>query len=104
LKNKDEIKNTIISKFKDKLWDDKELEKQNKLIFYKEVINPTLANQNYLSILTSAKKKINIAKIRIIFMSFEVKPNVGLFLKLPRTKESASFVILRRLKMTSTFS
>jgi hypothetical protein len=32
--------------------------------YYKEVVNPNLEDQNYLSILRSAKKKINIAKIR----------------------------------------
>ena len=35
-----------------------------KLRSYKEVINPTLEDQNYLYVLTSSKKKINIAKIR----------------------------------------
>ena len=42
---KDNIKNTITSKFKDKLWEDQEPEGKRKLIYYKEVINPTLDNQ-----------------------------------------------------------
>ena len=63
MENKDNIKNTITSKFKDKLWDQKELEGKGKLKCY-EVINPTLANHNYLSVLTNAKKEMNIAKIR----------------------------------------
>ena len=41
------VKNTLASKFKDKLWEDHELEGKRKLRYYKEVINPTLNNQNY---------------------------------------------------------
>ena len=62
--SKDNIKNTITSKFKDKLWEDHELEGKRKLRYYKEVINPTLDNHNYLSVLSNNKKKMNIAKIR----------------------------------------
>ena len=47
------------------MWCDKELEEKIKLRYYKDVINPNLEDQNYLSVLTSVKKKINIAKIRI---------------------------------------
>jgi hypothetical protein len=64
LQNKDTIKNIIKSKFKEKMWCDKELEEKRKLRYYKDVINPNLEDQNYLSVLTSVKKKINIAKIR----------------------------------------
>ena len=46
------------------MWYEKDLEAKRKLRYYKEVINPTLENQNYLSVLTRSKKKINIAKIR----------------------------------------
>ena len=46
------------------MWCEKDLATKIKLRYYKEVINPTLEDQNYLSILTSSKKKINIAKIR----------------------------------------
>ena len=60
----DSIKNTITSKFKDKLWQDKELEGKRKLRYYKEVINPTISNQYYLFVLTNTKKKMKIAKIR----------------------------------------
>lgn len=52
------------TKFKDKLWSDKELEEKRKLNYYKEVINPTLANQNYLFVLTNGNKRMNIARIR----------------------------------------
>jgi hypothetical protein len=38
-----------------------------KLRYYKEVVNPNLEDQKYLSILRSANKKINIAKIRSNF-------------------------------------
>ena len=62
--SKDNIKNTITSNFKDKLWEDQELEGKRKLRYYKEVINPTLDNQTYLSVLSNNKKKMNIAKIR----------------------------------------
>ena len=58
------IKNPITSKFKDKLWEDQDLEGKRKLRYYKEVINPTLDNQNYLSMLSINKKKMNIVKIR----------------------------------------
>ena len=43
---------------------EKDLEDKRKLRYYKEVIKPTLEDQKYLSLLTSSKKKINIAKIR----------------------------------------
>ena len=52
------IKNIVTSKFKDKMWCEKDLEAKRKLRYYKEFINPTLADQKYLSILTSSKKKI----------------------------------------------
>jgi hypothetical protein len=39
LQNKDTIKNIIKSKFKEKMWCDKELEEKTKLRYYKEVIN-----------------------------------------------------------------
>jgi hypothetical protein len=65
LQNIDTIKNTITSKFKEKLWCNKELEDKRKLRYYKEVINPNLEDQKYLSVITSLKKKINIAKIRM---------------------------------------
>ena len=46
------------------MWCEKDLEAKRKLRYYKEIINPTLEDQKYLSVLTSSKKKINIAKIR----------------------------------------
>jgi len=58
------IRIIITSKFKEKMWDKKVLEVKRKLQYYKEVINPNLEVQNYLFVLTSSKKKINIAKIR----------------------------------------
>ena len=61
--SKDNIKNTITSKFKDKLWEDQELEGKRKLRYNKEVINPTLYNQTYLFVLPSNKKKMNLGKI-----------------------------------------
>ena len=41
-----------------------DLEVKKKLRYYKEVINPNLEDQKYLSFLTRPKKKINIAKER----------------------------------------
>jgi hypothetical protein len=64
LKNKDTIKKNVKSKFKEKMWCDKELEEKIKLRYYKDVINPNLEDQNYLFVLPSVKKKISIAKIR----------------------------------------
>ena len=46
---------------------EKDLEAKRKLRYYKEVINHTLEDQKYLSILTISKKKFNIAKIRTNF-------------------------------------
>ena len=46
------------------MWCEEDLGIKRKLSYYKKVINPTLENQKYLSILTSSKNKINIAKIR----------------------------------------
>ena len=65
LQNINNIKKIITSKFKEKMWCEKDLAVKRKLRYYKEVINPTLEDQKYLSILTSSKKKINIAKIRM---------------------------------------
>ena len=45
------------------MWCKKDLEAKRKLRYYKEVINPTLEDQKYPFVLTSSKKKINIAKI-----------------------------------------
>ena len=64
---KDNIKNTITYKFKDKFWEDQELEGKRKLRYYTEVIKPTLENQNYRSMFSIYKKKMNIAKIRTNF-------------------------------------
>ena len=41
------------------------LEVKRKLRYYKEVINPNLVDQKYLSVVTSSWKKLNIAKIRM---------------------------------------
>ena len=51
------IKNIVTSKFKEKMWCEKDLEDKRKLRYYKEVINHTLEDQMYLSVLTSSKKK-----------------------------------------------
>ena len=48
LQNKYTIKKNVKSKFKEKMWCDKELEENRKLRYYKDVINPNLEDQNYL--------------------------------------------------------
>ena len=58
MQNINNIKNIVTSKFKEKLWCEKNLEAKRKLRYYKEVINPTLEDQKYLSILTSSRKKL----------------------------------------------
>ena len=62
--NIDYIKNFISSKFKEKFWCDENLEDKIKLRYYKKVINPNLEDQNYLFVLTSAKTKIRITKMK----------------------------------------
>jgi hypothetical protein len=63
LQNKDTIKKNIKSKLKKKMWCDKELEEKGKLRYYKDVINPNLEDQDYLSVSPSVKKKLSIDKI-----------------------------------------
>ena len=57
LQNKDIIKKNVKSKFKEKMWCDKELEEKRKLRYYKDVINPNLEYQSYLYVFLSVKKK-----------------------------------------------
>ena len=64
LQNIDNVKNIITSKFKEKLWCEENLVVKRKLRYYKEVINPNLEDQKYLSVGTSSRKKINIDKIK----------------------------------------
>jgi hypothetical protein len=64
LQKKDTFKINVKSKFKEKMWCDKELEEKRKLRYYKDVINPNPEDQNYLYVFPSVKKKISIAEIR----------------------------------------
>ena len=64
MQNIDNITNIISSKFKENMCCDKKMMDKRKLRYYKDVVNPNSEDQNYLSFLKSAKKKINIAKIR----------------------------------------
>ena len=80
--SKDNVKNTITSKFKDKLWEDQELKGKMKLRYYKEVINPNLDNHNYLFFLSINKKKMNITKIRT--NSHELRSETGRW-SIPKT-------------------
>ena len=47
VQNINNIKNIVTSKFKEKLWCEKNLEAKRKLRYYKEVINHTLEDQKY---------------------------------------------------------
>jgi len=69
-----------------------------KLRYYKEVINSNLEDQKYHSILTSSKKKINIAKIRT-----NSHEGGGQSLKHHGRKAFASFVSLCVLRTNLTF-
>ena len=53
LQNINNLKNTITSKFKEKMRDKKYLEVKRKLRYYKEVINPNLEDGKYLYALIS---------------------------------------------------
>ena len=64
LQNINNFKKPITSKFKARMWDEKDLEVKRKLRYYKEVINPNMQYRKYLFVLTSSNKKINIDKIR----------------------------------------
>ena len=64
LQNIDNVKNIITSKCKEKMWWEKNLVVKRKLRQYKEVINRNLEHQKYLLVVSSSRKKINIAKIR----------------------------------------
>ena len=75
MQNIDNITNIITSKFKENMWCDKELVDKRKLRYYKEVVNPNLEYQKYLSVLRSAKNKINIVQIRT--NSHELHSEIG---------------------------
>jgi len=48
LQNINNVKNIVTSKFKEKMWCEKDLAAKKKLRYYKEVINPTLEDRRYL--------------------------------------------------------
>ena len=48
LQNINNIKSIVTSRFKNKMWCEKDLEAKRKLRYYKEVINPSLEDQKYL--------------------------------------------------------
>ena len=51
LQNTNTIKNNLKSKFREKIWYDKELKEKIKLRYYKDIINPNVEDQNYLFVL-----------------------------------------------------
>jgi hypothetical protein len=103
LQNNNTIKNIIKSKFKEKMWCDKELEKKRKLRYYKYAINHNQEDQNYLFVLTSVKKRITIDKIRTNYHELYSETRGWSILKCLNMKECV-FVTLRRLKMENTLS
>jgi hypothetical protein len=104
LYNTNDIKNIIKAKFKEFLWWNKELEDNIKLRYKKEVVNPNREDQKYLYVLTSLRKRIDIAKIRYILMSCIVKVSVGQFSKQHAMKEYITFMTLKGLNMKITLS
>ena len=54
LQSIDNVKNIITSNFKEKFWCEENLLVKIKLRYYKEVINPKLKDQKYLSVVTSS--------------------------------------------------
>jgi hypothetical protein len=64
LNNTNDIINIVQDKFKENLWCNKELEDKIKLRYSKEEVNPNLEDKKCLCVLTSLKKRINIAEIR----------------------------------------
>ena len=46
------------------MWRKEDLVVKIKLDYYKEIINPNLEDQNYLSILMTSKRKVNTSNIR----------------------------------------
>jgi hypothetical protein len=65
------------------MWCDKRVRGKRKLRYYKEIINPNLEDQNYLSMLTSVKKKISIAKIRTNSHELHTETDLWSILKMP---------------------
>ena len=68
------------------MWCEKDLATERKLRYYKEVINPILEDQKFLSVLTSSKNKINIAKIRTNSHEFHSETGSWVVLKTPWTE------------------
>ena len=62
-----------MSKFKEKMWGEKELEVKIKLRYYKDVINHNMEDQKYIFVLNSLKKKINITKMRTAYHELQSK-------------------------------
>ena len=58
------MQNIITSKFKEKVWCEKNLGVKRKLRYYKKLINSNLGDEKYLSVVTSSRKKINITKVK----------------------------------------
>ena len=63
LQNAQVMSKILLLLFKEKLSCEENLAVKRKLRYYKEVINPNLEDEKYFSLVTSSRKKINVAKI-----------------------------------------
>ena len=63
LQNIDNVKIIVTSKFKENFWCEENVVLKRKLRYYKEVINPNLEDQKYISVVTISQKKVKITNI-----------------------------------------
>jgi len=82
----------------------KDLEDKRGLRYYKGVINPTLKDQKYLSVLTSSKKKINISKIRTNSHELHIKIGRWKITKTSWVKRMSISMRIWTLRMKNTSS
>jgi len=104
LQNKDIIKKNVRSKFKEKMWCDKESEEKIKLRYYKDVINHNLENQNYLFLLPSVKKKISIAKIKTNSHELHTETEYWSIPKTPWDERVCHLCDIKNVEDKNTFS
>jgi len=94
LQNIDTFKSTLKTKFKEKLWCIEEMRNKRNLAYHKEIINPVLKDQNYLSTVASLKGKINATKRRT--NSHELHNETRLGKNLKQEKKIIVSTILRK--------
>ena len=78
---------------------------KRKLRYYKDVINPNLEDQNYLSVLSSVKKKISIhAKIRTNTHELHSESGHWSIPKMPWDERECHLCDTKKVEYKSTFS